>query len=503
MSVNLLELLKDHLSGDVVSNLAALIGESPKNTDSALQNALPSLLAGLVSKSSDSNALGSLFNLITNDNHDGSLLSNLGALTRGGEETDKLISAGGQLLTTIFGDSASGVTDLISNASGVSSKSSSTLLGFLSPVVMGLIGKTLKLENLGSIAGLTSLLKDQEGFIKNLLPAGLGNLLQGGIFGLAAATSTPGQEESDFDKVVSTLDVEDIVAVNEPANPMADALDKFADKAGNVAEDTLSAAKDVVGDIGETASKYGAEVIDEGKEFAQSAANAFEEGGSKWLPWLLVLAALALLWGLVKSCSTTEPTTETLAVKEPVQAPAAATPQPSVTPVPATATPEPAKVETPAPAEESSAFEKNLSTGYVIKAAKDGIESKLVNFIESSDPVSEDLWFTMDGIQFDTAKATIRKESTTQINNIAEILKAYPKVKIKVGGYTDNTGKAASNLKLSKNRASAVKKALVAKGTAAGRIDAEGYGSEHPVATNDTDEGKQQNRRIDIRVTEK
>ncbi|MBM4208822.1 MAG: OmpA family protein [Gammaproteobacteria bacterium] len=109
----------------------------------------------------------------------------------------------------------------------------------------------------------------------------------------------------------------------------------------------------------------------------------------------------------------------------------------------------------------------------------------------------------MDGIQFDTNKATIRKESGEQIEHIAEVLKAFPKVKIKIGGYTDNTGKAAANKKLSANRANAVKKAVLAKDIKADRIEAEGYGSDHPVASNDTPEGRQQNRRIDVRVLEK
>lgn len=138
-----------------------------------------------------------------------------------------------------------------------------------------------------------------------------------------------------------------------------------------------------------------------------------------------------------------------------------------------------------------------------MKAAKDGFVSKLVTFIESQDPISKDLWFTMDGIQFDTNKATIRKESAEQIEHIAEVLKAFPKVKIKIGGYTDNTGKAAANKKLSANRANAVKKAVLAKDIKGDRIEAEGYGSDHPVASNDTPEGRQKNRRIDVRVLEK
>ncbi|RYZ89511.1 MAG: OmpA family protein, partial [Proteobacteria bacterium] len=79
----------------------------------------------------------------------------------------------------------------------------------------------------------------------------------------------------------------------------------------------------------------------------------------------------------------------------------------------------------------------------------------------------------------------------------------YPAVNVKLGGYTDNTGNADKNLKLSGDRAQSVKKELAGLGIADSRLEAEGYGQEHPVASNDTEEGRSQNRRISIRVTKK
>jgi OmpA-OmpF porin, OOP family len=516
MSNNLLESLKEHLSGDVVSNLASLLGDSPKTTESALNVALPSLLAGLVEQSGNPQGIGKLFNLLTDGDYNGGILSNLGALSLGGEETTKLISQGANLLSSLFGDKVSGITDLIANASGISKTRSSSLLGFLTPIVLGMIGKHLKIQNIGSAAGLAEFLGSQKGYLQNFIPAGLSGLLSGVGIGESTSDATT-TTSSTVDK--ATSEVSDYL--KDKVESVSDTLDNIGDKIEDAVEDTFSSTKSMAEDIGESASQLGSHIVHEGKEYAHSAAEAIEEGageGKKFLPWLLIAAALALMWGLLKSCSTPEtapeatapvtttaPTT-TMPAPEPVtpppaEEPIAATPAEPQAPAPA----EPPKVETPDTVTEpaSDAYEKTLSTGYAIKAVKDGFESKLVGYIEGDEAINKDLWFTMDGIQFDTNKATIRAESAPQIEHIAEVLKAYPKVEIKIGGYTDNTGKATANKKLSNNRAMAVKKAIVGKDIKADRIDAEGYGSDHPVASNDTPEGRQQNRRIDVRVTEK
>lgn len=132
-----------------------------------------------------------------------------------------------------------------------------------------------------------------------------------------------------------------------------------------------------------------------------------------------------------------------------------------------------------------------------------GVEANLVSFIKSNKPVDKTTWFDFDRLTFETGKATLKPESQEQLKNVAEILKAYPDVTIKLGGYTDNTGKANDNLKLSDDRAQSVKKELAGLGVADSRLEAEGYGQEHPVASNDTEAGRAQNRRISIRVTKK
>jgi K(+)-stimulated pyrophosphate-energized sodium pump len=90
-----------------------------------------------------------------------------------------------------------------------------------------------------------------------------------------------------------------------------------------------------------------------------------------------------------------------------------------------------------------------------------------------------------------------------EVKNISEILKAYPNVNIKVSGYTDNTGEDAANLKISTERATAVKSALVGLGISDARLEAEGYGEANPVSTNETEEGRVANSRIALSVGKK
>ena len=147
---------------------------------------------------------------------------------------------------------------------------------------------------------------------------------------------------------------------------------------------------------------------------------------------------------------------------------------------------------------------KKLPNGVELNIPELGVENKLIAFIEDTKrPVDEKTWFSFDRLTFDTGKSTLKPESQEQLKNIAEILKAYPKVTLKLGGYTDNTGDPQANLKLSQQRAETVMADLVKLGVDAGRLKAEGYGQEHPVADNSTEEGRAKNRRIDLRVTSK
>ena len=149
-------------------------------------------------------------------------------------------------------------------------------------------------------------------------------------------------------------------------------------------------------------------------------------------------------------------------------------------------------------------FKTKLPDGVELNIPKFGIENKLIALLnDSSKPVDTTSWFNFDRLLFDTGKATLQPSSQEQLANIAAILKAYPNVHVKIGGYTDNTGDAAANLALSDARAKNVMDALVAAGVDPSRLEAKGYGDQYPVGDNATEDGRAQNRRIALLVTQK
>jgi OmpA-OmpF porin, OOP family len=108
--------------------------------------------------------------------------------------------------------------------------------------------------------------------------------------------------------------------------------------------------------------------------------------------------------------------------------------------------------------------------------------------------------FVLDNLNFDFATAQLVPGSTGTVDSVAAVLKDHPTTEIVLEGHTDNVGDAATNQRLSQQRADAIKAALAARGVAAERISTAGIGQDRPLTSNDTDEGRAQNRRVEIVV---
>lgn len=126
--------------------------------------------------------------------------------------------------------------------------------------------------------------------------------------------------------------------------------------------------------------------------------------------------------------------------------------------------------------------------------------------IEVADVGSEDIGGELDrdchvalyGVYFDFNKATIRPDSEPVLSRVLALLQSRPTLKLEIQGHTDNVGTDDYNQKLSESRANAVDAWLIAKGVAADRLTAKGYGVKMPIADNGSDEGRAKNRRVEI-----
>lgn len=126
-------------------------------------------------------------------------------------------------------------------------------------------------------------------------------------------------------------------------------------------------------------------------------------------------------------------------------------------------------------------------------AANDGCPK-----LKLEDTERESLAAAVKAVEFETGSATLKASSSASLDKIVELMSKYSAYKLSIKGHTDNQGDAKKNLTLSDNRAEAAKAYLISKGIKANRITAKGYGSRVPIDSNETSEGRQNNRRVEF-----
>jgi len=245
------------------------------------------------------------------------------------------------------------------------------------------------------------------------------------------------------------------------------------------------------GAVGSAAGTIGA-AAGRADTLVRSGVAAAPAPRARWVIPAAILGALILAWLLIRGMSPREPvrtaanvTSEAANTAENVARSAANTTT---------------NAATRAWAALGDMMKVKLPDGQELNVPSLGVENKLVSYLNGSP--SGSTWFDFDRLLFDTGQATLQPASQEQLSNIAAILKAYPQVKVKIGGYTDNTGDPAANLQLSQQRADTVMAQLVSLGVDPARMTAKGYGQDNPVADNSTEEGRQKNRRIALEVTQ-
>lgn len=329
---------------------------------------------------------------------------------------------------------------LVNSISTFSGVSNSSSSSLLSMVTGAALGSIGKYaaDNNIGASGITSLLHDQKGVVSSLLPAGL-----------SLASLGLGNAFGDHDphKVKVTSYDEPKVEVNRG-----------------------------------------------GETHVTSTPNNNNEGGSIW-KWLLPLLLLALAaWFLWKQCN--KPADQTVVTSDSTAV---------VSDTANTMMNNDSAMVTGS--KEMTDIDLN---GKPLKGYANGLEASMINFLKSDgyknaadDAALRDTWYNFDNVNFKMGSSSeLEAGSEGQVQNLAEILKAYPEAKINIGGYTDNTGDAAVNKALSQKRADYIKAELGKMGVGAQVVDAKGYGSEFAtVPATASDAERAVDRKMAVRFT--
>lgn len=526
MATNLLNLFKDQLSDDVLGNVSSLLGGEQKDTiQKGLMAAAPALLGGIMDKASSPEGAKSIFSMLG----DGSTVDNLAStIGVGGAQSEGFLNKGLDFVKNILGEKASGVIDLVSSVSGMGKDSSSSILNVAGSVLGGVLGKQKASGmDLGSFVGLLS---NQGSFLDKFAPAGLASLL-----GLSSFSGISDKLGSLASGALGFAGNTGKAAVDGAGKIIGGA----AGIAGDAGKSVIGGAGKVVGGAAGLAGNAGKAAFSGASKVSGAAANtannAVKSGGSllkKILPWAIGIIGLLLAFFLIKGCDSEKSIMDNVkdAANETTGAiknTANGVTDAAGNVVDATGNAIGNTVDAAGNAVDAAGktignvaggivdasgnvvnafgeaignfFNSDLPNGTKLNIPEGGFEDNFLSYIKDG-KMEAGKYYAFDRLYFNTGSSSLDANSMNQIENVAAIMKAYPKVNILFRGHTDNTGSIEGNKSLSASRALSVKNTLVEMGVASGRINTQGMGSIDPIADNATAEGRAKNRRIDVSV---
>jgi len=188
MSVDLMGMLKDAVSKQVMNKIGGMIGLDGAATNKAFDGAAGSILGGLMKKTQSQQGLDQVFGAV--QKNDGGLFDNIGDLLGNQDATDKLQTQGGGIMDMVFGGDRAKTEASVGQSLGISSGIVGKLMSLAGPMLMGIIGRYVKSKALNAV-GLGSLLGNQGSFLGNYVPSGLtSNLGLGSFLSDAGATAS-------------------------------------------------------------------------------------------------------------------------------------------------------------------------------------------------------------------------------------------------------------------------------------------------------------------------
>lgn len=450
MAINLLDMLKDQIGDTVISQAGSFLGADNAGVKSAMGAALPSILGSMISKGTSSQGAGGLLDMISSGGHDGGVFDNLGSLLGGGDATSGFLNSGSGILKSLMGNQLGSVVDIIASVSGLKKGASSSIMSMAAPLVMGMVGRFVKSKALDAM-GLSKFLGGQSKHVASALPSGMGNLLGFGS----------GMKDKMGDKVEAAASTarETATAASSGGSSMLTRVLPLLLLLGlgYFGWQYFGGAAKAVGD---TVAGAATDVVDGAKGAADATMNAAGDAANK-----AAGAAGDMVDGAKNAAGDMVDGAKNVAGD---------------------------MVDGAKGAMDATTKAAREALGSVSFAAG-SVGEKFSGFL--SGDRSGDATFSFNNLTFATGSANIN--DMTEVNNLAAVLKAYPSVNIEVGGHTDSSGNADSNMKLSESRAAAVKAQLAAQGISGDRISVKGYGSTAPTTDNAADAA---NRRVEIKV---
>ena len=460
--MNLFGELKELLVGEVASKAATIIGEKEDKVKIAIEGLIPTFVGGLMKRATNETGATTLMNMVKKGNHDGTIIEQLDSLLKNKESFTSFTEKGNNVVSLLLPDKKSSIATMISQFAGVRNSSAMALLAMVAPLVMDKLGKLVHTQGLDKI-GLANTLLEQKSYLLDETPESLQPKMID-VLGLSSFMS----EEIKPIQYAPGAPIKS-TSTNKPVNTKPT----------------------------------------EFREVSYSDKDYEEDGGGMKLPkWLLPAALItAVLAGvgyfaatydwskLTSNSATLEPDTSQIEQVTNAQIDTTNLPKDTV----AVAKVDSAiSVNVPA----TKTMGVSLPNGQKLDLPEGTFNYKFAKYLtDSSAKVNQT--FTFDNLNFESNSPVLVAGSEKTVQDLAKIMTAYPRVQVKLTGYTDNTGDSLQNRRLSAKRAFTVRNLLVTNGISDVRIDFAGKGSSNPVASNATEAGKAQNRRIEVKVVKK
>ena len=454
MSASLFEVLQSLVGPSVARVASSALDEHEYGVGKTLDAAFAAILCGLERNAGDANVMGEVAKLIGDRSNDTAILANAGGLLSS-EAYASSTALGERLLTTLFGARTGVITAAVARASGVGSRCAATLLPVAGSLVLATLGKKFGAA-VPATTAIAGAINGERNSLSRVVPPYLrkliGSVPEGGTKALTGAMTGAGLSSLAWLVLPLALLLAVVWFLLVPESGTDDTRTASQSPARPADKSTRPR------DSATRPATRPRETADWSFDTSPARKTAPEQPSSSSSTW---------------TAPTSTPSSSSAAARK-------GPPLPGL-------------------------IRLTLGNGTEIDVVPNvGLEPKLVAFIDDKySVVDKTRWFDFDRIRFLTGSSELTPGSKVQLRNTATILKSYPKVNIKIGGYTDNVGDPDANLKLSDDRAKSVMAELIKLGIAAERLEAEGYGDQHPTADNATPEGRAKNRRTAVSVRAK